>query len=350
MKITRDNYEIYFIDYLEGNLDEDLVDGFIEFLKENPDLKDELQQVGSFTLTPDSAFFNDKKRLYKGKYDQNKEFDKAAVAYMEGDLTVEESAEFKAYLLGHPEKQQELAIFEKTKLIPDDHIVFHSKKRLYRSSGGKTILLWVTRVAAVVAIAILAYRYAGNEPVNQMLNDNQVTISENKNEDLGAKRLPEIVEKEKEPVAIKENPSFGENKPQSGKPVHKSSNETSIDRTDQEKIANVRPLQPIPEKIPGLNASLSHNNRVIASLVPVESADDVPPAPEVQERLLVDVVKEKTGLDNLSLNKVAKAGLNLVNGFSRDKFNYETNAEGQITELNYDSRLLAFSIPTKQKQ
>jgi hypothetical protein len=71
------------------------------------------------------------------------------------------------------------------------------------------------------------------------------------------------------------------------------------------------------------------------------------PVENYEERLLADVVKEKTGLGNLSFNKVAKAGLNLVSNVSGEKFSFDTNTEGQITELNYDSRLLAFSIPTK---
>ncbi|MBC8005772.1 MAG: hypothetical protein H7X84_09885, partial [Verrucomicrobia bacterium] len=41
-KITRDNYEAFFLDYLEGNLEETLIDQFLDFLEKNPDLKEEL--------------------------------------------------------------------------------------------------------------------------------------------------------------------------------------------------------------------------------------------------------------------------------------------------------------------
>ncbi len=40
--ITRDNYEIYFVDYLEGNLSDSQVDMVELFLKNNPDLAEEL--------------------------------------------------------------------------------------------------------------------------------------------------------------------------------------------------------------------------------------------------------------------------------------------------------------------
>ncbi len=58
------------------------------------------------------------------------------------------------------------------------------------------------------------------------------------------------------------------------------------------------------------------------------------------------MVLEKTGIDNVSLNKVTKAGLTLVSLFTGEKFSFETGKSGEISELNYDSRLLAFSIPT----
>ena len=69
MKITRDNYELYFLDYIEGNLDDNLVDIFIEFLQENPDLKEELQLAGSINIKPESIVFKGKENLYKEKYD-----------------------------------------------------------------------------------------------------------------------------------------------------------------------------------------------------------------------------------------------------------------------------------------
>ncbi len=347
MKITRDNYEIYFLDYLEGNLDNALVDNFIEFLQQNPDLKEELQLVGSLNLKPDTENFKGKDSLYKEKYDLKKEFEKAAVAYLEGDLILKEKTEFEAYLSVHPEKQQELALFEKTKLQPDNSVVFFKKDRLYHPSKGRTILLWATRVAAVVTVAFFVYRYAGDIAVNQMLNENQVTVSENKNENPEPKSLPEKVEKEK-PVPVKENTQVPVKKSDTKTQPHKSLRESHSGRIDHEKVAWVRPPLEVPQRIPALNASLNRNEPVIASLVPVENEYFEIPSSEYEERLLADVVIEKTGLNNLSLNKVAKAGLNMVAGFSKEKFNYETNSDGQITELNFDSRLLAFSIPTNQ--
>ena len=116
MKITRQNYEAYFIDYLEGNLDEQLVDVFIDFLQQNPDLKEELELFSAVTAVPESLTFNKKKTLYHEKYDLESEFNEAAVARLEGDLSAQEMLDFDAYVLSHPEKQEDIDLFDKTQV------------------------------------------------------------------------------------------------------------------------------------------------------------------------------------------------------------------------------------------
>lgn len=50
MKITRDNYESWFLDYLEGNLEEGMKEAFQEFLRHHPDLQEELRQFEEVRL------------------------------------------------------------------------------------------------------------------------------------------------------------------------------------------------------------------------------------------------------------------------------------------------------------
>src|SRR5680860_40980 len=99
MEINRNNYETYFIDYLEGNLNELLVNDFIEFLQQNPDLKEELSHFETLSVEPENILFSKKNNLYKDKYDSEKEFNRAAVANLEGDISDIEKAEFDHYIL-----------------------------------------------------------------------------------------------------------------------------------------------------------------------------------------------------------------------------------------------------------
>ena len=68
MIITRDNYEAFFLDYLEGNLDVALLPEFEAFVAANADLKEELENVGSFKLEAAPVLtFDHKVMLYKGQ-------------------------------------------------------------------------------------------------------------------------------------------------------------------------------------------------------------------------------------------------------------------------------------------
>ncbi len=350
MKITRNNYEVYFLDYLEGNLDENLVDDFIDFLRQNPDLKEELEMAGAVKLELENITFGNKGKLYKEKYDLQSEFYRAAVARLEGDLQENEKAEFENYISKHPEKKKEAALFEKTRLKADESIVFKKKRKLYHYSAGRTILLWSTRVAAILIIGLLIYRVTDNISTQNILPENQVAVSEMnpKEEPAEPTAVPVKPEKKEEPAQVEEKVSEPARKTEPKKEPPKSLRETTKGRMDHEKIAEIRIPVDVPVKLSPLNTSLSIRQPEVA-LAQIKISLPDTPAEIYEERLLADVVKEKTGIGNFSLSKVAKAGLNLVSSVSGEKFSFDTNNEGQITELNYDSRLLAFSIPTNFK-
>ncbi|HDR50508.1 MAG TPA: hypothetical protein ENN90_02645 [Mariniphaga anaerophila] len=346
MKITRDNYEVYFLDYLEGELDENLVDDFIDFLRQNPDLKAELEMAGAVKVELENVSFANKEKLYKDKFDLEKEFNYAAVALLEGDLQEKEKAEFENYLSTHPEKQKEAALFEKTRLKADESVVFQKKRKLYRYSTGKTILLWSTRIAAVLVLAFMVYRAADNILTENGLPENQVAVTEMITNTEPAKAPLTPIEPEDDPVPVDKNDDKPAKKVNPKAEPAKSLRETTKGRMDHERIAEMRIPVEIPEKLPRCNASFAVQQPEMA-MAPMKITLPETPAELYEERLLADVVREKTGIGNLSLAKVAKAGLGLVSTVSGEKFSFETNNNGEITELNYDSRLLAFTIPTK---
>lgn len=351
MKITRDNYEVYFLDYLEGNLDENLVDDFIDFLRQNPDLKAELETVAPVKVELENVIYWGKDKLYKEKFDLEPEFNRAAVALMEGDLQENEIAEFEKYLSTHPEKQKEAALFEKTRLKADESIVFKKKHKLYHYSAGKTILLWSTRIAAVLVLAFMVYRVADNISNQNSIPESQVAVTEKKTKPEPVETpatIPQKPEKKEETAPIDKKVAEPLKKVAPKTEPVKSLRENTRGRMEHEKIAEARVPLEIPEKLPVRSASISVQKPEMA-LAQMKITPQETPGKIHEERLLADVVKEKTGIGSLSLNKVAKAGLNLVSNVSNEKFNFETNSDGQITELNFDSRLLAFTIPTKNE-
>jgi hypothetical protein len=350
MKINRNNYEAFFIDYLEGFLDEKLVDDFIEFLQQNPDLKEELSLFQTVSIGQEEITFSKKESLLKEKYDVEHEFNQAAIASMEGDISASEKTEFEKYLSIHPEKQKEAGLFNKTKLQPDKSVVFSKKNKLYRYSAGRTILLWTTRVAAILIVALSVYIFIDKNS-NVLIPENQLATVENKSEKKEnvpvVRELPEKKENIEEQKTIKKETVKPDIKNENPKPNQtKIIRENSQGRLINDGFASVRINEEIPAELESLTASIPVSMPEI-DLVPIIIT--VPDFNETvfEERLLVDIVKEKTGIEKLTFNKIAKAGLSLVTNLSKEKFSYETDNEGKVTEVNFESRLLAFSIPTR---
>jgi hypothetical protein len=350
MKINRNNYEAFFIDYLEGSLDEKMVDDFIEFLQQNPDLKEELSLFETVSVEQEKITFNKKELLFKEKFDIESEFNQAAVARLEGDISDAEKAEFENYLSSHPDKQKEAELFTKTILQPDKSLVFSKKRKLYRYSAGRTVLLWTSRVAAILIVTLTVYIFIENLSNNSVLESQLASVekeADKKDNAPAAKELPAKNDKQEEPKIIKEEPVKPAVKKEERKPNQtKIIRENSQGRLINDDLALLRKDVEVPDPLKTITASFSVQ-LTDKDLVPVNLIYPVDIEPMFEERLLVDVVKEKTGIQKLNFNKITKAGLSLIANLSKEKFNYETNDSGKVTEVSFDSRLLAFSIPTK---
>lgn len=349
MEINRNNYETYFIDYLEGNLNELLVNDFIEFLQQNPDLKEELSHFETLSVEPENILFSKKNNLYKDKYDSEKEFSRAAVANLEGDISDIEKAEFDHYILTHPNKQKDITIFSKTKLLADESITFNKKNKLYRYSLGRTLLLWSGRVAAVLVLAF-AFFIIVNNSSNRIIPDHKIALVEEKTEketvNQEVKKLP-VKTEQKETEELKEiTPKPAAVKVKSAPKSKKSLRENTSGRMNHEDLVILRTPIEVPAELNRITASLNIQQPTTSLATMHRVSPDVQPD-FYEERLLADIIIEKTGIDKFQFNKITKAGLNLVSNITNDNFTYETNKEGKITEYNFESRLVAFSIPSK---
>lgn len=351
MEINRNNYEAYFVDYLEGNLDEKLVDDFIEFLQQNPDLKEELSLFETVTAEAEPISFEKKDKLYKEKFDHEDNFNQTAIAALEGDITLEEEQEFESYLSSHPEKRKDAELFNKTRLKADESVLFNKKNKLYKKSTGKIVLLWASRVAAVVilglAIFTLVDRTNIQKPTEKIALHKDRTVkkdivSEEKTSVTKEKAIIPEKKKEKKQEIKKPVTPKASIKKAPAKKESKSIRETTKGRLEKDDIALIRIPVEIPEEMKTITASIDVM-RPKASLGTMYLT--YPENYYEEEWLLADEIRK-----TLNFSKVTKAGLNLFASISNNRFTYETNTNGKVTEYNYDSRLLAFSIPNKNAQ
>lgn len=153
--ITRENYEVYYIDFLDGNLSEEMESAFLSFLEANPDLQLE-EDLPALNPSTESLSAFEKQLLKKEeKKPLNislETIEYALVAQLEGQLTKDEEKNLQLWLLNHPTYQKEQAIYAKTILAPS-MISFENKNDLYQHT--RIIPLWLSTSAAAASIALI---------------------------------------------------------------------------------------------------------------------------------------------------------------------------------------------------
>lgn len=161
MKISRSNYEAFFLDYFEGNLTEDQASSLMAFLKKNPDLKEEFDNFEMIEISePSAVSFPDKLSLKVPDTSlpvTESNFEWFCVAKIEKDLNSEEEAALHTFIQKNPQKKRDLELYEKTILKADNDIVFEKPQTLKRFQTTPFLLtkqMWSYASAAAVVFII----------------------------------------------------------------------------------------------------------------------------------------------------------------------------------------------------
>ncbi len=161
MKINRDNYEIYFVDFLEGELTAAQIKDLQDFLLLNPDLKKELDEMKNIFVTHpvnDTQVFENKETLKKNIGDKvminGNNINEFLIAYLENDLKTEDAKRLEHFLSENPSYLTDLELLKKTYLKPDLDIVYNEKNKLKKKTAQR-IVLWPAFTAVSVAASLV---------------------------------------------------------------------------------------------------------------------------------------------------------------------------------------------------
>jgi hypothetical protein len=139
MKINRNNYEIWFLDYYEGRLSQERVTELMAFLKLHYDLKEEFDNFENISLSPAKHIVFDAKDSLKkqpiisvGDINE-KNYEEFFIGAMEGDLVKEQSEQLATFLVKNPHLKKEFELFGKTKIVLDKAIIFDAKQSLKKN-------------------------------------------------------------------------------------------------------------------------------------------------------------------------------------------------------------------------
>ena len=157
MKISRDNYEAYLMDYLEGTLSLALIPEMLQFLEMNPDIRLEAEGIMNPVNEGAAEVMPGKEFLHKPVYHQIKEeYQNLIIERLEGEIELRDSAKLNRALMVYPELKQDDFLFRLTKLQPEKRVVFPHHRALKKETPVISLVTFY-RVAAVLTLFGFGY-------------------------------------------------------------------------------------------------------------------------------------------------------------------------------------------------
>jgi hypothetical protein len=154
--ITRENYEEFFLLYIDNELPVAARAAVATFVDENPDLREEWETLLQCRVEPEvEAVYPFKNELLK------EEQESLLLSYVDGELDVEARAAVDNLVSRHPSSAAELQRLLLTVSEPDRSVVFPNKESLYRTERRRRLvpLLWMRAgvAAAVLTTGVLLF-------------------------------------------------------------------------------------------------------------------------------------------------------------------------------------------------
>ena len=156
MKINLQNYEQYFIDYLDGNLNPAEEAELRNFVRLHPDLQAEFEDLNDFVLIPENIEYQNKNLL---KEDELKAIEgigkteRLSIAFLENDISNDEQIELNQ-LKNKAKNKSTFELIQKTKISPEK-IVFKNKSALKKKTP--VVFLFQNQSWYKIAAAVLLF-------------------------------------------------------------------------------------------------------------------------------------------------------------------------------------------------
>jgi len=357
MQINRSNYEIWFIDWLDGNLNNIQVEKLIQFLKENPDLKNEFDELNSVRLKPTEKTLPNKNHLKKSTENiSDSQFEFICIAYTENDLSAEQCSELKEIVDRDTDKKRIFELFQKTKFNPTP-VSYKGKNLLIRRTIGQNVLRFAIiglSAAAVTIFAIIAFNSKTNiipdnyqktaqniiKPDKSNIGDPSGKITSAVSTHLARQSINRFAQSKKTSVPIGGNLNL---------------------RIDSLPVIRVR-SSIIVEKVTFSSEIILKGNEISGSLIALNPNIAIPSgyddgqsrfskfiAKAFREKLL----REKTPKDNpIKAYEIAEAGitgLNKLLGWEM-ALDERKDENGRLKSVYFSSKLLKFNAPVNKDE
>jgi hypothetical protein len=361
MKPDRSNYEIWFTDWLDGNLSREQVEEFKVFLNENHDLREELNGINMVSLEPPDLFFRDKDSIKKSFENlSDSQFENLCIASLENDLTPGQKAELNNIIVLDPIKRKSFELVQKLKLKPFA-ATFKRKNSVKRLTAGQRILKFSViglSAAATITILVLAYLFLPGVIEKETIQTTQNITSDT----LLLKIHPAIIIKETE-AAPGQGSLISEIKNTISEPLVSRLNVTLAEQVNQEEPDSItgfyreEPLIslaiPVPDNI--LNTFRPSTNDLqafVTSIIPPLTENDRSNvdrfvAKLFHELIMRDTISGDRPVETYELAIAGITGLNKLFGWEMDLYR-NTGETGEVKSYYFSSKMVKFNAPVKK--
>lgn len=355
MKINRQNYELFAIDFIDGKMNPSEAAVFIAFLADNPDIAQEIELMREVDTEVVPQFqkqdFSHLMKDYNQVGINENTFEELCIAYHEGDLNSEIRQRLFEYASLRPERKKLLEIYGRLKIVPDTSIVYHAKsdlkqKIILRPNYRRAALIATFAAAASLAVVFML---RNTHSVSNTLADNKTTSI---TLDTGNYSQNQVTPVSVETAAVKQDQPVTELQ-ETRRKAHLEPNDDHLKKvtlaaindssdsnsTDIIRIASIKPKSVQIEESPEQLAIVLPR----AEIKPLYNEEEVAPIEEIREKTNEIVAKAS----RLSVDEIIKTGINGLNTIAETDLNYQsrTDKKGRIIEFALSSE--TFNIKRK---
>lgn len=363
MKIDRSNYEIWIIDWLDGNLSELQVEQLKLFLSENPDIKEEYNELTTLRLFPIPKSFPHKNHLKKSTADiSGLQFEYLCVAFLENDLSANQQTELKESIELDKEKKKSFELILKMKLSLAD-VGYKHKNQLIRRTVAQNIILLSfigLSAAAIITIAIITYYFIPRSLQVKTDNTTQNIAVDSTIQKPTVEIVSDKITTEKKDIPIKRQNKNLFSISQKKTSVITEAEKNSSLQNDSLSRSAYNPL-PMLDKIP-VSAEIEFKNETISkNLIALNATINIPVyddgrsklskfiAKTFREKILKENTKKDSPLKAYEIAEAGVAGLNKLLGWEM-ALNEKNDENGKLKSVYFSSRLLKFNAPVKKSE
>lgn len=168
IKINRGNYEVFVVDFIDGNLSPDETAVFMKFLEKHPDIEEEVRGLSEISITGAPDTYKEKTILKKQEIASvnnitESNYEEAFFAYHEGDMVDSEKIDVEKFLGLNPQLKEEFTLHSNLYVKPDTAIIYNNKLSLRKRTYYIPASVWS---AAAVIILLLGWWFTTSEDGN----------------------------------------------------------------------------------------------------------------------------------------------------------------------------------------